>query len=214
MKAWLRVAIATGVLSGGILFLQLLSRGEAVPLRRSFEKFPLQLGPHHGVEQGLEPEIIKALGVTDFMMRQYTAPGRLPIWLYVGYYETQRTGAIIHSPRQCLPGSGWNIVKSERVALDVPGSTAPGITINRVIVAKGQDRQVVLYWYQERGRVVASEYWAKYYLIRDAVTMNRTDGALVRVMSPYTGDGEATAEATTVDFVKTMFPRLGEYIPS
>ena len=93
MHAWLRVAIAAGILGSGILFLQLLSHGEAVPLRRSFDEFPLQLGPHRGMEHGLEPAIIKALGVTDFMMRLYTSSDHLPVGLYVGYYASQRTGA-------------------------------------------------------------------------------------------------------------------------
>ena len=212
MPTWLRVAIAAGVLGGGILFLQLLSRGEAVPLRRSFEEFPLQLGPRRGVEQGLEPEIIKALGVTDFMMRLYTAPRRPPIWLYVGYYESQRTGVIIHSPKQCLPGSGWSIVKSERVAIDAPGSTTPGITVNRVIVAKGQDRQLVLYWYQERGRVVASEYWGRAYMVWDSMNRARSDGALVRVSAPVVGS-EEDAYRQVAEFSQRIFSLLTEFLP-
>lgn len=212
MQAWLRVTIAAGILSGGIFFLQLLSHGEAVPLRRSFEEFPIQLGPHRGVEEGLEPAIIKALGVTDYMMRLYAAPGHLPIWLYVGYYASQRTGVIIHSPKQCLPGNGWSIVKSERVTIDVPGSAQRAITINRVIVAKGQDRQVVLYWYQERGRVVASEYWGKAYMVWDSVTRTRTDGALVRVSAPIVGS-EQDADRQVTEFSQRIFPLLTEYLP-
>lgn len=209
MRPWSRVAIAAGVLIGGIVFLQFLSRGEAVPLRRSLEEFPLELGPYRGTEHGLEPEIIRTLGVTDFMMRGYTAPGRLPIWLYVGYYASQRTGVIIHSPKQCLPGSGWNIVKNERVGMDVPGSTAP---VNRVIVAKGHDQQLVLYWYQERGRIVASEYWGKAYMAWDAITRARTDGALVRVSAAIRGS-EEEAYREVVEFSRRLFPLLTAYLP-
>ena len=212
MHAWLRVAIAGGVLAGGIFFLHLLSRGEAVPLRRSLEEFPAQVGPHRGVEQGLEPEIITKLGVTDFMMRYYTAPIRLPIWLYVGYYASQRTGAIIHSPQQCLPGSGWSIVKSERVTIDVPGSATRGTIVNLVNVAKGRDRQLVLYWYQERGRVVASEYWGKAYLVWDSITRTRTDGALVRVSARVVGS-EDDAYRQVVEFSQRIFPLLTEFLP-
>ena len=97
------------------------------------------------MEQGLEPATIKALGVTDFMMRRYTASGHPPIWLYVVYYASQRTGVIIiHFPQQCLPGNGWTIVQSQRFAVEMPGSALQAITINRVIVAKGEDRQLVL----------------------------------------------------------------------
>ena len=212
MTPWLRVATAAGVLAGGILFLQLLSRGEAVPLRRSFEEFPFQVSAHRGEERGLEPEIIKALGVTDFMMRYYTAPGRLPIWLYVGYYESQRTGAIIHSPQQCLPGSGWSIVRLERANIDVPGTEARRITINRVLVAKGEDQQVVLYWYQERGRVIASEYWGKAYMVWDSITRTRTDGALVRVSAPVAGSEEETYRQVA-EFSQRIFPLLTEFLP-
>lgn len=212
MQAWLRVGTAAGVLAAGILFLQLLSRGEAVPLRRSFDEFPLQLGPRHGAEQGLEPAIIKVLGVTDFMMRQYTAPGRPPIWLYVGYYESQRTGVIIHSPQQCLPGNGWSIVKSEQVNLNPAGSAPAQVTVNRVIIAKGQDRQVVLYWYQERGRIVASEYWGRAYMVWDSITRTRTDGALVRVSAPVVRSEEDTDREVT-EFSRGVLPLLTEYLP-
>lgn len=212
MRAGLRVAIAAGVLLGAILFLNLLSRGEAVPLRRPFQEFPLQLGPSHGVEQGLEPAIIKVLGVTDFMMRQYTAPGRLPIWLYVGYYESQRTGVIIHSPQQCLPGNGWSIVKSEQVNIDLAGSAPAQINVNRVIVAKGQDRQIVLYWYQERGRIVASEYWGRAYMVWDSITRTRTDGALVRVSAPVVGSEEDT-DRQVAEFSRGILPLLTEFLP-
>ena len=212
MRAWLRVAIASAVLAAGIIFLQLLSRGEAVPLRRSFQEFPFQVGTHRGVEKGLEPEIITKLGVTDFMMRHYTASDRPPIWLYVGYYASQRTGVIIHSPKNCLPGTGWSIVRSEHVIIDVPGSAPPGITVNRVVVAKGQDRQLVLYWYQERGRVVASEYWGKAYMVWDSIMRTRTDGALVRVSAPVVrSEEEAYREAA--DFSRRFFPLLTEFLP-
>jgi len=206
------VAIAAGVLLGGILVLQLLSRGEAVPLRRSFEEFPRDLGPYRGAEHGLEPEIVRTLGVTDFMMRAYTVPGRLPIWLYVGYYASQRTGATIHSPRQCLPGNGWSIVKSERVALEGPGAAASGIPVNRVLVAKGPERQLVLYWYQERGRIVASEYWGKAYMAWDALTRARTDGALVRVSAPILGSAEQ-ASREVAEFSRRLFPLLPAFLP-
>jgi len=212
MHGWLRVAVAGGVLTGGILFLQFFSRGEAVPLRRPLQEFALEVGAYRGAEEGMEPEIIKALGVTDFMMRHYAAPARLPVWLYVGYYESQRKGVIIHSPRQCLPGSGWSIVKSERVGIDVASTAAPAIVVNRVLVAKGSDRQLVLYWYQERGRVVASEYWGKAYMVWDSITRTRTDGALVRLSTPVvTTEGDAYERVA--EFAARIFPLLTDFLP-
>ena len=212
MHVWVRVGTAASVLAGGIFFLQLVPRGEAVPLRRSFEQFPLNVGSYHGVELGLEPEILQTLGVTDFMMRRYGAAGRLPVWLYAGYYASQRTGVIIHSPKQCLPGNGWSILSNERVVIDVPGSAAHGTTINRVLVAKGVDRQLVLYWYQERGRIVASEYWGKAYMVWDSMTRGRTDGALVRVSTPVIGS-EADAHRRAIEFSERVFPLLTAFLP-
>jgi len=213
MAVWLRLATASCVLGAGILFAHALPRGEAVRLPRALDELPLLIGPHRAVEEGLEPEVITKLGVTEFVMRRYSAPDRLPIWLYVGYYESQRTGAIIHSPRQCLPGSGWNIVKLERVSLDSLRPASAAATINRVLVAKGADRQVVLYWYQERGRIIASEYSAKAYMIRDSLLRNRTDGALVRLSAPVLVSEEETYRQL-VDFSRRIFPSLAELLPS
>jgi len=213
MRAWMRVTVAALVLVAGSAALQFVSRGEAVPLRRGFDEFPRQLGAYRGVDEGLEPEVLKVLGVTDFVMRQYTAAGRPPVWLYAGYYASQRTGVIIHSPRQCLPGSGWNIVKSDRVVLDVPTPSGRGIRVNRVLVSRGEDKQVVLYWYQERGRVVADEYWGKAYLVWDSMTRSRTDGALVRLSAPVLASEEATSRQV-IDFSTDVFPLLTEFLPA
>lgn len=212
MTGSLRVMIAACVLAASIVCTQLLSFGEVVALRRAFHEFPLEVGPYRGLDAGLEPEVIKVLGVSDFMMRQYVAPAAPPVWLYVGYYESQRTGAIIHSPQQCLPGGGWSIVSSERVPLALPGVPGPGITVNRVIVAKGTDRQVVLYWYQERGRIVASEYWGKLYLVWDSITRSRSDGALVRVSAPV-GRSADESVAQLAEFSQRLVPLLTQFLP-
>lgn len=212
MRAWMRVALAALVLVAGGAALQLVSRSEAVPLRRVFDDFPRQLGVYRGVDEGIEPEVLKVLGVTDFVMRQYTSAGRPPVWLYAGYYASQRTGVIIHSPRQCLPGNGWNIVSSDRVVLDVPTPSGRGISVNRVLVSKGESKQVVLYWYQERGRVVANEYWGKAYLVWDSMTRSRTDGALVRLSAPVVGSEEA-ASRQVIELSTDVFPLLTEFLP-
>jgi exosortase D (VPLPA-CTERM-specific) len=212
VHTWRRVAIAAGVLAAGIVSLQLVSRGEAVPLRRSLKDFPIAVEPWQGMDQLPDSETLRVLRVTDFMRRQYTAPGLVPIGVYVGYYESQRTGVTIHSPQQCLPGSGWGIIRMERIPLPRPQSQGDPIVINRVLVAKGIDRQVVVYWYQERGRVVASEYWAKAYLVWDSITRSRTDGALVRISVPVT-KSEENAYRHAVQFAQRIFPMLSEYLP-
>jgi EpsI family protein len=124
----------------------------------------------------------------------------------------------MHSPLNCLPGAGWEPVSKAPLSVAVPGASPdapdPEIVINRYVIQKGIDRELVLYWYQSHGRVVASEYWGKFYLVRDAVRLNRTDGALVRVIAPIVGDdGEGRAEATAVQFIQTLFPALSGYLP-
>lgn len=213
MRAGLRVLVAAMVLTSGGLLLQLVSRTEAVPLRRAFDELPLRLGAYRGVDEELEPEVLKTLGATDVLLRRYTAAGRPPVWLYAGFYASQRTGAVIHSPKQCLPGNGWNIVRSEHVLLDLPAAAPGRIAVNRVLVSRGEDRQVVLYWYQERGRVIADEYWGKAYLVWDSMTRGRTDGALVRLSMPIV-TSEAATSAALVDFARDVMPLLTEFLPS
>ena len=204
MRAWLRVLLAALVLTSGGVLLQLVSRTEAVPLRRAFDELPLRLGAYRGVDEELEPEVVKTLGATDIVLRRYTADGRSPVWLYAGFYTSQRTGAVIHSPKQCLPGNGWNIVRSERVLLDLSSAA---------LVSRGEDRQLVLYWYQERGRVIADEYWGKAYLVWDSMTRGRSDGALVRLSTPIVAT-EAATYGALVDFARDVMPLLTEFLPS
>ncbi len=212
VDGWGRLAAATAVLVAGISSLLLLSHGEAVPPRRPLDRFPPELGAWRGVQESLPPPILSVLRVTDYLNRLYMGPGKIPIWLYVGYYETQRQGQIIHSPQQCLPGAGWNFLSRDYLTLRLPGREDP-VTINNVLVGKGEERQIVLYWYQERGRVIASEYAAKLYLVGDAVTRNRTDGALVRLSAPVRGSTEQTLEQL-LEFLRIGFPNLLEFLPA
>lgn len=211
LRAWRRVGTATAVLVGGIVSLLMLSHGEAVPLRRALEEFPLQVAQWRGIREALPPSTLNVLQVTDYMMRLYASPGRPPIWLYVGYYESQRQGQIIHSPRNCLPGSGWNILKHEYLTLRLSDHADP-VTINQVLVGKEEERQIVLYWYQERGRTIANEYAAKLYLVTDTIMRNRTDGALVRLSAPVKGSEEKTVQQL-LEFTSLIFPTLAEFLP-
>ncbi len=212
LPSWRRVGSAAVVLVAGILSLMTLSHGEAVPVRQRLEDFPVQLGQWRGIGEALPPSILDVLKVTDYIMRLYSRPQSPPVWLYVGYYGSQRQGQTIHSPQQCLPGSGWSILSREYLTVTLPGRLDP-VTINRVLIGKGQDRQIVFYWYQERGRVIASEFAAKAYLVVDAVTRNRTDGALVRISATVRGSEEEAVEQL-LDFVRLIFPHLMEFLPS
>jgi EpsI family protein len=157
------------------------------------------------------------LGVSDYLNRVYRTSSGTPVGLYVGYYNSQRQGDSIHSPMNCLPGAGWEPLSRSSVKIPVAMREGPTeIDANRYVIQKGLERQLVLYWYQSHGRTVASEYWSKFYLIADAVRLNRTDGALVRVIAAIDGDSaqaEQKAEARALRFVNDLLPQLDPYLP-
>lgn len=158
----------------------------------------------------LDQDTMRVLGVDDYVLRTYGGPGG-PVGLYVGYYTSQRQGDTIHSPMNCLPGAGWVPVEAGRVRLASRGGP---IDVNRYVIQKGEDRQIALYWYHGRGRAVASEYWSKAFLVWDAARNNRTDGALVRVLSPVArGDSPASAESRAVSFATHLVPLLSPHVP-
>ena len=165
----------------------------------------------------MEPEILQVLGVDDYLSRAYYRPDGRGVGLYAGFYKSQRQGDTIHSPLNCLPGAGWEPLSQTRLRIADAGGPGAGIEVNRYVVQKGLERQLVLYWYQSHGRVVASEYTSRLLLIHDAIRLNRTDGSLVRVISPIPvgdDDGGASAEALAVEFVRVLFPALSGYLPS
>ena len=216
MKRW-PLIVAVTMLLGTWGLLQSMSHGEPIPNKKPFADFPLLLAGHwEGKELGIEEKILKVLRVSDYMMRKYQplpgeGRGQSPVFLYVGYYQSQRTGAAYHSPKNCLPGAGWQFVESADVPISVGGG--PPIVINRAIIQKGLEKQIVLYWYHDRGRVIASEYWAKGYMVWDAMTKNRTDGSLVRIsMTVVTTVEDAEREATA--FLRDMWPVLNDYMPA
>jgi len=135
----------------------------------------------------------------------------------MGYYGSQRQGDTIHSPLNCLPGAGWTPVSQGQLAIANADGAGRDIIVNRYIVQKGLERQLVLYWYQSHGRVVASEYWSRAFLINDAIRLNRTDGSLVRVIAPIAVDADdsgAAAQDLAEEFVRVLFPQLPSYLPN
>jgi EpsI family protein len=190
------------------------SRPEQIPPRAPFASFPAQLGDWTGRSAPeFGRDVIDALGVDEYVNRYYTTGNRLA-HVYIGYYSSQRQGSSIHSPMNCLPGAGWVAVESGRRMLATAGGPA---AVNRLIVQKGLDRQLVLYWYESHGRTIASEYWSKIYLVLDSIRLGRSDAALVRIIAPIDGslpNGEALADRSAIDLAETMFPALGRYLPS
>jgi EpsI family protein len=218
MRHW-AFAVAVAMLLSTWGSLQLLSHGEPVLSKKPFSEFPLAINSRwEGKELGIGRDVLDVLKLTDYMMRVYVpvrteqsvSGFRLPVYLYVGFYESQRTGATYHSPKNCLPGAGWQFVEAEPVV--VAGPYGADVTVNKVLIQKGLDKQVILYWYQDRGRVMASEYWAKAYLIWDAMTMHRTDGSLVRISLPV-GTSVEDAYRQGFAFMQDAWPLLQGYLP-
>lgn len=204
------------VAAAGMTYLTRASARERVPPRESFAAFPEQVGAWRRVEtQTLDPDVLEQLKPDDYLSATYADTEGRPVYLFIGYYASQRHGKTYHSPQNCLPGSGWVIARRGRYALDA-GQPGAGGEINDFIISKEDSRLLTLYWYHGRGRVVASEYWGKIHSVEDAVLRRRTDGALVRVMLPVMNreDGEAQAQAVGREFVKELIPQLSRFIPN
>lgn len=207
-----RLWIVVFVLLGGTVCLHAMSHGEPIVAHRSLDTLPETIGTWTGHQTPLDSEVLGVLGVNDYTNRTYFSQNQLPVQLYIGYYTSQRTGDTIHSPKNCLPGSGWDPIRAEYA--EIPVTSGRKITVNEYVIAQGLDRQLVFYWYQGRGRVVANEYWAKFWMMSDAITRNRTDGALVRLITPIINNDTAQARATLIKFTQMVFPSLTEFIPN
>ena len=216
MIARISIVAALLLLSAGVI--AKASRIEDVPPRQAFDQFPFQIGAWRGQDAPrITAEVMKVLGADDYLSRFYSTR-QTTVGLYVGYYKSQRQGDTMHSPLNCLPGSGWQPLEKSYLPIQVTDGSGrhSEITVNRYLIEKGLDQQVVLYWYQSHGRVIANEYRSKIFMVYDAARLNRSDAALVRVTSPRLGsdDGLQNAEQRAVEFVKEMFPLLSNYLPS
>lgn len=184
-------------------------RHENEPPHIPLEKFPVTVGGWTMAQEGVvDKEVRDLLKADDVISRVYTgsAAGEAAS-LFVAYFKSQRTGAVPHSPKHCLPGAGWTPSVSDVITIPVPGRATP-IRVNHYLVERGDEKSVVLYWYQSHGRVIANEYEAKLYLVADAIRYNRTDTSLVRVVMPVKGDASEQATARAVSFVQVVFNSL------
>jgi EpsI family protein len=210
----LRFAVAATLIVLTAILLQARGRTEIFPNRLPLSSFPAQLGNWDSTEIELDKETRAVLGAGDFLERVYQIEAeKVPaIDLFLAYFPSQRTGDTIHSPQHCLPGAGWNPEENGRVTLSLPGH-AP-FPANRYVIAKAGARKLVLYWYWAHDRGVASEYWAKFYLVKDSIRMNRSDGALVRITTDmFPGETPDAAQQRLLPFASTVSPLLDDYIP-
>jgi EpsI family protein len=191
------------------------SRNEKTPAHRPLEEF--SLGSHDWLlvqNVDIDKEELDVLKADDLLSRIYQnrKTGRMAT-VFVAYFETQRTGKAPHSPKNCLPGSGWVPSQSGTVDIRVPGEPEP-IHVNRYIVAHGDNQDAVLYWYQSHNRVIASEYAAKIFTVTDSIRYNRSDTSLVRVIVPVQGGNAQDAVDAAVSFVQDLFEPLKAYLPA
>src|SRR5262245_15201995 len=212
MKQPVRVGVSLLLLIGALLVLHLRSSGEAIPLRKSLDSFPSGVGQWQAREGVLlELDTLNVLKAKDYLMRRDQDPSGRSIWLFIAYWDSQRKGAQPHSPKNCLPGSGWQPLEASLVSIPLPRPFAP-ITVNRYLIQKDQDQQVVFYWYQSQGRAIAGEMAARVEMVKNSIVRHRTDGALVRLSSPVYGSPQDASDRL-VKYIQAMYPILGDYLP-
>jgi len=187
-------------------------REEVIPERKSLVRFPVSIGNWRGKQENLLPSITGFLNLTDYVLNNYYSDTSLPVNLYVAYYESQRKGISPHSPRVCIPGGGWSIFDLKRVSIALEaGNTIP---VNRVIIHNWPEKQLVYYWFKQRGRDIANEYWMKWYLLTDSLSKKRTDGSLVRITTPIArNETVAIADERLQGFLSLVNPLLADYVP-
>jgi EpsI family protein len=212
MKLTGRLLISAGLLVATLVALQLRGTGETMPLRKPLTGFPRIVGEWQAREVSpLDANTLQLLRPTGYLVRREVDQAGRSLWLYIGYWDSQRKGAAPHSPKNCLPGGGWEPLEASTVTIPLGAGTAP-LVVNRFLIQKERDQQLVLYWFDAQGRAVAGEVEAKIQMIRSAIFRNRTDGAIVRVAAPVYGSVTETTERLT-RYVQALYPMLHDYLP-
>lgn len=213
MKSSWRFGLLLAVLfAGGILVNTWAYLGEAHVDRQELNNFPTQVGAwkQEGVDQRFDAQTMSVLRASDYLLRTYRLTNGQSANLYVGYYATQRNGSTFHSPLNCLPGSGWSMEDPSRVTITSPNGKS--FVANAYVIVNGGIRERMIYWYQGRGRITASEYWAKIYTVLDSARLRRSDAAMVRVIVPITGSDAAALESAK-EFAAVTSVVLPQFVP-
>ena len=201
------------LLGATALVLRARNASEIIPPRQPLQSFPRSFDGWSSIDLPLSKDVLEVLGPGDFLTRDYTrGPNSPAVGLFIAYFPSQRSGDTIHSPKNCLPGAGWVPLRSDRVTLNLPGERP--FQANRYLIALGQDRQLVLYWYWAHERAVASEYWAKYYLVADSIRMRRSDGSLIRLTTKFMpGESISSAQERLLALADNISPVIDNYVP-
>jgi exosortase D (VPLPA-CTERM-specific) len=221
MRRWLssratRALFASAVLlaSSALAWSFATERQSIIPERTRFDRFPLTNSEWTGKRLLLEPDIERVLGADDYLLADFSKPGeRAPVNFLVSYYNSQTSGSGIHSPEVCIPAGGWEVSQWQQTNLKIDGNSSYDFKVNRAIIQKGQSRQLVYYWFEQRGRRLTSDYVAKAYTVWDSAAMGRSDGALVRVVTSIDGKDVTSAEERLHRFLGYMLPKVPEFVP-
>jgi len=209
----LRFAVLViAILAVGVLVNAWAYLGEANVDRKPLKDFPEQLGTWQKSkpDQIIDDETMKVLRASDYLLRDFRSPDGRVANFYVGYYASQRDGSSYHSPLNCLPGSGWQLNNPDTVMIPLPDGRT--FAANKYVIQNGDIKSLMIYWYEGRGRSIASEYWGKIYTVVDSVRLRRSDGALVRVTVPLDGSETAALESAK-DLATKGAAALGEFVP-
>ena len=208
MRFWLMMLVLGAATAG----MAVLSHGEVTPMAKSLKEFPHQiLSFSQMADLPMDKDTLEVLKPSDYLTRVYYSPGLGELGLYIAYFQTQRGGQTIHSPKNCLPAAGWQPTVNTVATLSLPDGR--NVPVNKYIIRKDLDEQVVLYWYQSHGRIIANEYLGKFYLAMDALRLNRTDAALVRITAPVLNGDEKEAEQRATVFAKQVAMDVEQIIP-
>ena len=205
-----RTILASSLMILTAIYLNFGTRSEVISPLKGLSEFPTVIGRWKGHVSHFDEDVYKTLGVDDSYLCNYQSEDGKSIQLYIGFYQSQREGALIHSPKNCMPGAGWDIINRSLIKVNM--SPRGQRKVIRLLMRKGNERQIALYWFQSRGRVISSEYWQKIYLIWDSIFKHRTDGTFVRLIAPV----EHSEAETTCDlkgFAQDLFPILEQFLP-
>ena len=206
--------VAVIFLSTTIVLAQSFDFRQKIPINKSFDKFPLQVGEWLGKRQNLMPNILDELDLSDYILVNYQNPSGQWVNFYTAYYESQQKGESIHSPATCLPSSGWIFKEAGSVKIAVQHHHGERMSVKRAVMEKGGYKQLSYYWFPQRGRILTNAYQLKIYAFWDAINRQRTDGALVRLITPvYVTEDLADAEIRLQAFTRMIIPRLNEFLP-
>lgn len=210
------VIVATAILGVAALVSFLVpAQPTLVPIRAPLATFPMRIGPWQGRDVAVEQVYLDALQTSDYLSASFTRPDDpMPVGVWVAYYDSQAQGASVHSPQACLPGGGWRIESFAEHAIPNVGPDGGTLTVNRVVIALGDVRQLVYYWFPQRGRNITSEFLVKWYIFQDGLTMNRADGALLR-LTTFVDDptNVGAADARLEQFVREADPQFAYFLP-